>query len=434
MTSALHAAASLLSFAGLVLAKKPPSQSELDALLARYLTLDHASAAGHTEGEALLARLQQVPPLDAAQLAAWRTRIAKAWTKGKKLELAGDQWFWPGDAKAKTAGRGRYIVGGETKKPVGLAIAMHGGGVGSGDAGSAAGGYGGPLAQLGLVMIAPEVLEKTERGWTDSGSEEFVLALVDAALRTWKLDPDKVFFVGHSMGGYGSWVLGAHHADRVAAIAPSAGAPTPIYETKGGPVVDMQEGVFPSLRSVFVAVYQSRDDAQVPPAPNQFAVKKLAECAAKWGGFAHEYWEVDGRGHGEPPGGHGALVGKIVGHVRTPTPGRVVWQPALAWKRQFHWLYWERPAIGAVVVADADRATNTITITCDRPTDGLHVLLDERLVELGKDVTVVVNGAAVWRGRAVPSLATLWRTSVHPDGKLQFAVQVPAFAAPTTGR
>lgn len=105
----------------------------------------------------------------------------------------------------------------------------------------------------------------------------------------WKLDTDKVFFVGHSMGGYGSWALGGHHADRVAAIAPSAGAPTPISSAPGGPIVDMQDGVIPSLRNAFVHVYQSLDDAQVPPAPNRYAVKRLLECQQKWGGYEHVY-------------------------------------------------------------------------------------------------------------------------------------------------
>ena len=103
-------------------------------------------------------------------------------------------------------------------------------------------------------MIAPQALEATEHGWTDSGTEEFVLDLVDGALRTWKIDPDRVYFVGHSMGGYGSWTLGAHHADRVAAVAPSAGAPTPILDRATNKPVDIVEGVIPSLRSVFVSV------------------------------------------------------------------------------------------------------------------------------------------------------------------------------------
>ncbi len=414
-----------LLFAAAAAAQTPaPSGRELDRLVAAFLAADDRTDAGHAARTEALQRLAALGPLDGAAVAEWRRRLAKAASKGRTLEKNGDQWFWPEDKRKKTPARGRYIVGGETKKPKGLAIAMHGGGLGSADAGSAAAAYEPALAKLGLVMVAPQALEATEHGWTDSGTEEFVLDLVDAALRTWKLDSDRVCFVGHSMGGYGSWTLGAHHADRVAAIAPSAGAPTPILA--GGRVVDVVEGVIPSLRNVFVSIYQSRDDPQVPPAPNQCAAQLLAAAAQKWGAFEHVYWEVDGRGHGEPPGGYAAQLGKVVERVRRPVPDRVVWQPVLRWKRQFHWLYWEEPKPRAVVVADLDRAQNRIAIACDKPTDGLFVLLDERVLDLGKEITVTVNGETAFRGTAVCDVPTLLLTA-GPDPKLQFAARVPAF-------
>jgi pimeloyl-ACP methyl ester carboxylesterase len=408
--------------------QKVPTAAEADVLVARFLALDDKTRDGHIDRTTILAQLAALPPLDAPQLVAWQGKIQKLWSKGRKLEKAGDNWYWPADKKLKTQPRGRYIVGGETKKPKGLAINMHGGGAGSGDAGSAAGAYESALAKFGLLMIAPEVLEKTEHGWTDSGTEEFVLDLVDAALRTWKLDPDRVYFVGHSMGGYGSWTLGGHHADRVAAIAPSAGAPTPIRTREGGPVVDIAEGVIPSLRNVYVSIYQSTDDVQVPPEPNQVAARLLGEAAKKWGGFAHKYWEVHDRGHAGPPGGYEAMLDEAVQRSRQAVPERLVWQPVLPWKRQFHWLWWAAPVANALVVADLDKKANTATITCDKPTDGLHVLVDARVCDPAREFVVTVNGVETFRGKPVPHLTTLLRTSDHPDPKLQFAAQVPAFA------
>ncbi len=430
----MHSHSHAVSFALLLSAfaeaqQKPPAGKELDQLVVNFLAADDRTARGHTERKEILLRIASLPALDKTQQAAWQARIQKIGSKGRSLEKVGDNWFWAEDKKKNLEHRGRYIIGGETKKPKGLAITMHGGGQGSGDAGPAAAAYEPALTKLSLLMVAPQVLEATEHGWTDAGSEEFVLDLVDAALRTWKLDADKVFFVGHSMGGYGSWTLGAHHADRVAAIAPSAGAPTPVLGAPNGPIIDVQEGVIPSLRNVFVSVYQSLDDPQVPPAPNQFAAKLLAEAATKWGAFEHTYWEVNGRGHGEPPGGFLAQLEAVVTHARTPVPQRIVWQPVLLWKRQFYWLYWEEPVQKAIVVADVDRASNAVTITCDKPTDGLWVLLDARVLDLQKDVVVTVNGVETFRGKATPDLGTLLLTSDHPDAKLQFAARVRAFVA-----
>ncbi len=408
--------------------QKALSTKEQEQLVAAFLSADDKTAAGHTERVAVLAKLATLPPLDKAQLAAWQQKIAKLHGKGRTLEKEGDQWFWPEDKKKGTQNRGRYVIGGETKKPKGLAITMHGGGLGSGDAGPAAEAYGPALTKLGLLMVAPQVLEATEYGWTDAGTEQFVIDLVDAALRTWKLDPDRVFFVGHSMGGYGSWTLGAHHADRVAAIAPSAGAPTPIRGSANGPIIDIVEGVIPSLRNVFVSIYQSLDDPQVPPAPNQFAAQALAAAAIRWGGFPHVYWEVDGRGHDEPPGGYEAQLTKVVLHTRTAVPDQLVWQPVLPWKRQFHWLYWETPKPKALITADLDRVQNCVKLTCDKMTEGLYVLLDARVLDLSKEVLVTMNGAETFRGKVVPELGTLLLTSDHPDPKLQFVAKVPAFA------
>ncbi|MCA8978251.1 MAG: hypothetical protein KDC98_26220, partial [Planctomycetes bacterium] len=179
-------------------------------------------------------------------------------------------------------------------------------------------------------------------------------------------------------------------------------------------------------RNVFVSVYQSIDDPQVPPGPNQFATKALAQAHERWGGFAHDYWEVDGRGHGAPPGGHVAQLEKIAARTRTAIPEQLVWQPVLTWKRQFHWLWWETPPAGAIVEADLDRERNSVSIRCDKATDGLFVLLDDRVLDLQREVVVTVNGKETFRGTVTASLEMLLRTSHHPDSRLQFTARAPA--------
>jgi pimeloyl-ACP methyl ester carboxylesterase len=268
------------------------------------------------------------------------------------------------------------------------------------------------------------VLEKTEHGWTDSGTEEFVLQLVEAALRTWKLDRNRVFFSGHSMGGYGTWTLGAHHADRVAGLAASAGAPTPIFGPSKG-VEGIAEGVIPSLRNVRLVCFQSDDDPRVPPEVNRFASQELARAKERWGGFDFEYWEVSGNAHDLPPGGMDALLAKIDKRTRDTRPTRIVWQPAVSWKRQFYWLHWQRPRTRAIVEADVERAKNEVRVRCEGEVRGLDVLLDDRLVDMSKEVVVKLNDAEVFRGRPQPSLATIARTALSGDPELVFACRVP---------
>jgi poly(3-hydroxybutyrate) depolymerase len=397
-------------------AQKPPDPA---ALVEALGAADGWTRAGRAERARILEQLAQVPPLATKDVTKWKAALKKSLAKGPKLERKGGRHY----LVEKPEPRGLYIVGGEDKNPKALLIAMHGGGAGSGDASSAAGAYEGAASKLGWLMIAPEVLEKTEHGWTDAGSEEFVLQLVEYALRTWKIDPDRVFFSGHSMGGYGTWMLGAHHADRVAALAASAGAPTPVIGPSGN-YDDVVPGVIPNLRNVPFVIYQSDDDPQVPPAANRMAAGKLGEAQKRWGGFAFEYWEVPGRAHDEAPGGMPALLAKISARVRDSRPTHVVWQPVLDWKPQFYWLRWEHPRRDALVEAQADRAKNEIRIRGDAKPEKFEVLLDERLVDLGREVVILLNDKEVFRGLPELRLATLAKTALAGDEELVFPASV----------
>lgn len=413
-----------------VLVQTPtPSPKELDAQLERLFALDTRQPQAFAESSAIVAQLAAVE-LDAAQEKAWRAKLAKLAAKaGPQLEAdSGQHWFWPaekaGRGKKDGDNRGLYIVGGATKKPKGLLIGMHGGGAGSGDAWTAHGALDGAARSLGLVALFPEVLEKTERGWTDSGSEEFVLDLIESAVRTWKVDRDRIYFSGHSMGGYGTWMLGAHHADVVAGLAASAGAPTPVFGP-AGTETDISWGIVPNLRNVPLRIYQSDDDRNVPPLANRVAVKKLEEARTRWGGYDFEYWEVPGRGHDLPPGGMLALLEKLEGKPRQPRPNKLVWQPALKWKRHFYWLWWDAPRVGAIVEAELDSGANEVRVRCEGDATGLRVLLDDDLLDLDRELVVKLDGVEVFRGLARRNLGMLARTAARNDSALTFSASVP---------
>jgi predicted esterase len=355
---------------------RAPSKRQQNKLVQEFLELDAWLSPDRERRELIIEELANVPPLSDRQLKSWLKSIGKLWSKGPQLEKSsGRAYLWEEEK------RGLYIVGGNTSSPKGLLIAMHGGGVGSGDA----------------------------------GTEEFVMQLIERACRTWDIDPGRVYLAGHSMGGYGSWTLGAHHADRVAGLAPSAGAPT-AFTGPSGTLEGIVEGVIPNLFNVPIRIYQSDDDVQVPPDANRCAVKALEAARAIYGGYDFEYWEVTGRGHGRPPGGNQALFDKIADKLRVARPSQVVWQPTLTWKRDFYWLRWEQPVINSVLVAKLDREKNEVRIQLpEASTKGLSLWLDSATLDLSTEVRIFLNEQQVWSGVPTPTLQSLLHSAERGD-------------------
>ena len=393
---------------------KPPTGTTLQKLVKKYLEAEESERATmRAEAD------REYAPLPGGRdLERIRSTIGKVTMKtGRRLKTSGTNYFY--DEKNKI---GKYIARG--KKGGALFVGLHGGGRGSGDAGSMASGMSGG----NWAWIFPEVLEKTERGWTDSDTDKFVLDLVDAAKRSWGIDPNRVYITGHSMGGYGTWTLGAHHADVFAGGAAYAGAPTPVYV--GGDsvdVIDVVEGVIPSLYNSRLFFFQSLDDPRVTPEANIAANKKLLEWKQDHPeGFDYRYDEVDNRGHAAPKEGYLPSQKWVAEHRRDPRPKKILWQPVLDWKKQFYWLYWEKPEYGAILQAEVT-AENEIDIkVLDGPgkISGLSVLLGEPLVDLEKEVVIRVDGKEAFRGIVPRSFSTLLLTAPRNDKHLLYDARI----------
>lgn len=61
--------------------------------------------------------------------------------------------------------------------------------------------------------------------WTEH--DDLVLAVLDHLLARYRIDEDRVYLVGHSMGGYGAWYLAHRAPERFAAVATMAGPAVP---------------------------------------------------------------------------------------------------------------------------------------------------------------------------------------------------------------
>ncbi|MFN0205270.1 MAG: hypothetical protein ACKVS6_03020 [Planctomycetota bacterium] len=375
-----------------------------------------------TDRTEMFAQLDAFEPLKTSDVKNWSKKLMTLAQKGPKLEEKGRSYLY--DPKAK---KGLYLSGGKSGSNS-LFFGLHGGGVGQGDAESAKSPWNGAITGEGWLAIYPEVIEKTEAAWGDDITERFVLDLLEHAKRTYKLDTNKIFMGGHSMGGYGTWTLGGRHADLFAGLVAFAGAATPYRDRNNAKKIEgIVEGHLPNLRNIPIFVYHSKDDPRVDFETNEYAVQELGRLQKEHGGYSHKYDFVDGKGHDFPDPKPGLEF--IHKSVRDPRPKKIVWQPLHKWKRMFYWIYWDDPIPASIVVAEL-KNKNEIDITVkvkdkiEEP-KGFSVLLDDRLVDLEKEVTIRVNGAVKFNGKIPRSLATMALTAVERrDPEMLFTARV----------
>lgn len=75
------------------------------------------------------------------------------------------------------------------------------------------------------VLVAPTNRRPRGFNWEDWGRLD-ALEVLAIAKKNYTPDPQKIYLTGHSMGGHGTWFLGATYPGNWAAIAPCAGYPT----------------------------------------------------------------------------------------------------------------------------------------------------------------------------------------------------------------
>lgn len=72
-----------------------------------------------------------------------------------------------------------------------------------------------------FIVVAPQVA--TDMIWSTARLD----ALLDDVQEKYRVDPDRIYLTGLSMGGYGAWHLAMEFPHRFAALAPISGGATP---------------------------------------------------------------------------------------------------------------------------------------------------------------------------------------------------------------
>lgn len=161
--------------------------------------------------------------------------------------------------------------------------------------------YGSPVIPMGPQPPRPNLAALSELD---------VLTVLEIARAEYAVDPNRVYLMGHSMGGAGTIYLGQKHADRwaaLAAIAPAAFMMQPDQKAILGRIRDAK---------VPLMITQGAADPVVPATNTRTWAAEMAG-----NGMVQEYVEMEGRDHGNIiADGMPAIFRWFAAHRRTPPP------------------------------------------------------------------------------------------------------------------
>jgi predicted peptidase len=162
--------------------------------------------------------------------------------------------------------------------------------------------YGSPVIVMGGGEPKPANL--------DGLSELDVMNVMEIARSQYNIDPNRIYLMGHSMGGAGTIYLGQKHAEKWAAAAAIAPAAFMMQPRAGEVLAPFKAAKVPLM------ITEGTADNVVPPD----SVRAWAAAAADLG-MEHEYIEKDGLDHGTIINGSMDEIFRFfAAHKRTPPP------------------------------------------------------------------------------------------------------------------
>ncbi len=167
------------------------------------------------------------------------------------------------------------------------------------------------------IVVFPQAPRGTYFGMPDNNAR--VLRALDEVMAKYHGDPTRVYLTGNSLGGYGTWFLGALHPERFAALVPICGgvrgkAPRPDAPFAAVPEDRRADEVARRIGGTPVWIFHGAKDWLVPVASS----RELAAALRRAGGD--------------------------VRYTEYPDLGHVSWNRAYADPKLFEWLFAQRRA------------------------------------------------------------------------------------------
>ena len=258
------------------------------------------------------------------------------------------------------------------------------------------------------LVLMPLLDLKELWGPTYSGMNRVIQPMLHAAGRA-NVDPARVYLVGHSMSAHAAWNLALHYPTYFAAFNPLAGSASG----------DWQRLRLINLRNVLPVVWHDADDDVIPVERSQSIVKALRNLK-----LDVQYDETKGVGHAPTAEIAEAAYDKLRTRARNLYPVQVwlqsnrpdslfnradwvqIYQPLRPGKEgrllvrgggQMN-VYQNAFRVDAAVVSP-----NRIELKADN-VGMMRLYLNDRIIDLKKPVTVVVNKKVKFEGLVTPSV------------------------------
>jgi len=324
----------------------------------------------------------------------------------------------------------------DATKPCPLIVELHGSG-GTGPSYLPLTGWKEIADKEGFIVAAPTTSKERGQIGTRYGAELVWATIRDVKVH-YNVDMDRVYLSGFSRGGHATWWLGILSTDRFAGIAPHAGSPKNLLTVDKG-----KERIwefFPNVRRLPIYMVHGIEDPMVPIDGPREARDRLKELE---GDFVLD--EQDG-GHTNFPERSEKIWEFWKGKSRDPVPKKVSWIMneklfARGWWVKIdeiratggnltyviqdptgHEIEKRSLAINTARAAAEVEDAGTISINA-RNCSSVTLYLDDRLVDLDKEVSVVVSGIR-GKHRFTRSLKTLLETaSERLDPGMAFPVK-----------
>jgi hypothetical protein len=287
----------------------------------------------------------------------------------------------------------------------------------------------------------PQGIRLVDDTWNTVHGERFILTMREIALAHFDVDPDRVYSMGFSMGGSGSWFMAGRHADLLAGAAPCAGvimaAPRAQLPSKDD-VQAIQHGLIPNVRNLAMYYFIGLNDTNCMPGTYLYAADMLEALRDEdEGGYDKiRFDSYEGVAHEMPKGEPKGLLKWLPEQTREAFPKTVVWEAAtepypqrassdLVSRKQKTSFYW----LGCDDLTDGQkvRATirdNVIELTVSkRPNgvQGLTIFLNDQMIDAGQSLLVVHDGQQIYTGQPAPNLAVVLESlDVRVDRRMVF--------------